>query len=332
MTTKARFVLLISFFAMIAGVRAASAADPTTAECLTATEASLKLRNDQKLRDARSELLICSASSCPADVRTECVRRMAELNAAIPGIVFDAKDAAGNDLMAVTVTMDGHLLTERLQGAAISIDPGPHKFAFATAGQPRVEKQFVIREGEKSRRERIIFGAATASASPVASVTPPTPVAASLAPAPPALSTEDGGGARKEIGPAPSSSWAYGTAAGAGVSVVFAVVETVIWKNKETEFSNHAGPPAVLPSSMMSVGCGKSDPGRGAVGCSDIYDAGMRAWALSLVGYGMGTALAAASIYLFVAERKNALSSDTRLSWACVPDVGMQGASCDWRF
>jgi hypothetical protein len=176
MTTKAKFVLLIPSLAMIVGPPAARAADPTTGECLTATESSLNLRNAHKLRDARSKLLICSASSCPADIRTECVRRMAEVNAAIPGIVFDAKDAAGNDLVAVTVTMDGHTLTERLEGTAISIDPGPHKFAFATTGQPRVEKQFVIREGEKNRRERILFGPTTASVAlgvSVATLAPP---------------------------------------------------------------------------------------------------------------------------------------------------------------
>ena len=138
---------------------AARAADPTTADCLAATESSLALRNEHKLREARAQLLICSAASCPADMRDECTRRVGEVNAAIPTIVFAVKDAAGNDLVAVRVTMDGEAIADRLEGTALSIDPGAHTFTFETAGQGNIQKQFVIHEGEKDRRERIVFGA-----------------------------------------------------------------------------------------------------------------------------------------------------------------------------
>jgi hypothetical protein len=153
----------------------ARAADPTTADCLSASEKSLSMRNDHKLRDARAQALICAAVSCPADVRDECVRRVTALNTAMPTIVFEAKDPSGNDLSAVKVTMDGQVLAERLEGAALSIDPGQHAFAFEAAGQPVLEKQFVIVEGEKGRRERLAFGAAPRADSRVA-VSPPVPV------------------------------------------------------------------------------------------------------------------------------------------------------------
>jgi hypothetical protein len=144
----------------------ARAADPTTADCLAATESSLALRNQHKLREARAQLLICSAVSCPADVRDECTRRVAEVNAAIPTIVFEVKDATGRELVAVSVTMDGQSIAERLEGTALSIDPGAHAFSFETAGQTKLEKQFVIHEGEKERRERIVFGAPMVAATP----------------------------------------------------------------------------------------------------------------------------------------------------------------------
>jgi len=177
-----RFVTSVSFLAAAACAASGSAraADPTTADCLSATESSLTLRNQHKLRDARAQLLICSAATCPADIRGECVRRVAEVNAAMPTIVFEVKDAAGNDLTGVRVDMDGGILAEHLEGTALSIDPGEHNFAFTHAGDPPVQKVFVIREGEKDRRERVVLGP-----SPVVVAAAPGVVAqAPAAPAP----------------------------------------------------------------------------------------------------------------------------------------------------
>jgi len=155
----------VCVLAGLAGTAAkAFAADPTTSECLAASEASLTLRRQHKVRGARAQLLTCSAASCPADVRNECLRRLGDINAALPTIVFVAKDAAGNDLTAVKVTMDGHALAEQLEGAALPVDPGEHAFTFALAGRPPVEKKLVIHEGEKARREQIVFPAPVTSA------------------------------------------------------------------------------------------------------------------------------------------------------------------------
>ncbi|MFZ5892292.1 MAG: hypothetical protein ACOY0T_14635 [Myxococcota bacterium] len=136
----------------------ARAADPTTADCLAASDASLKAGNEHKLRAERAQLLICAAPSCPADIRKECTRRVEEVNAAIPTIVFEVKDAAGNDLSAVKVSMDGEVLAERLEGSALSIDPGEHTFTFEAAGQPVTIKQLLVREAEKERRELVRLG------------------------------------------------------------------------------------------------------------------------------------------------------------------------------
>lgn len=154
----------------------ARAADPTTGDCLAASDASLKSGNEHRLRAERAQLLVCAAASCPADVRKECTRRVDEVNAAIPTVIFEAKDAAGNDLSAVKVTMDGEPLADRLDGIALSIDPGAHSFTFDAAGLPPVQKHFVIREAQKDRREPITFGAAAGpEATPQPTVGPPLP-------------------------------------------------------------------------------------------------------------------------------------------------------------
>jgi hypothetical protein len=87
----------------------------------------------------------------------------------MPTVVFEAKDAAGAMVFAVKVTMDGAVLAERLQGAALAIDPGEHTFTFDVAGRPSVEKHLMIFEGEKLRRERVEF---EALASPTPAATP----------------------------------------------------------------------------------------------------------------------------------------------------------------
>jgi len=175
------------------------------ADCLTASETSIKLRRDHHLRETRQQLLLCAALTCPAEVRSECERRIVAVNAAIPTLVFDAKDAAGNDLLTVTVTMDGKPLVDRLEGTAISLDPGAHAFHFEAAGHAAVDKSFVLHEGEKDRRERIVFGA------PAPAVTPPA--AAHVAePSPPR--------AESALPPTAPSSWKPLATAGVVVGAV----------------------------------------------------------------------------------------------------------------
>jgi hypothetical protein len=156
--------LLLVSSAMVLVGRPALAGAPTTLDCFTSYEDSLTLKNQHKLVATRTQLLICSSAPCPADIRTECVERTRAVDAAMPTIVFEAKDAAGADLAHVTVKMDGELLIERLEGNALSVDPGPHTFTFDVAGKLSVQKQLVIVEGQKERRERVVFETAAAVA------------------------------------------------------------------------------------------------------------------------------------------------------------------------
>jgi hypothetical protein len=79
--------------------------------------------------------------------------------------------------------MDGEPLVDRIDGTVMSIDPGVHTFPFETSGESTARKVFVIREGEKERRERIVFGpgagveAAPAPPGRSFSIAPPPPTA-----------------------------------------------------------------------------------------------------------------------------------------------------------
>jgi hypothetical protein len=92
-------------------------------------------------------------------VRDDCNQRLDELERAQPTIVFDARDSQGHDVSDVTVEVDGRPLVQRLDGIAVAVDPGEHTFTFDAKGRgPKVTKKFVLREGEKSRREQILLG------------------------------------------------------------------------------------------------------------------------------------------------------------------------------
>ena len=178
--------LFVCASALLIGIdRPVSAADPTIGECLTANDKSISLRNEHKLLASRTQLLVCAASTCPGEVRKECLRRIDLVNASLPTVVVEAKDGAGNDLSAVKVTMDGDVLVEKLDGSSISLDPGAHTFTFEVAGQPPITKQLVIREGQKDRREVLQFGAPPAqpssAAAPAARAAPNPAIETSVA-------------------------------------------------------------------------------------------------------------------------------------------------------
>lgn len=159
----------------------ASVAVPARADeaaCIAATEESLTLRQQGKLHDALKKLAICAEASCSSEVKAECTQRIDAIDAAMPTLVLEAKDGAGNDLYDVRVSMDGVLLTGNLDGRPVAIDPGEHAFVFETAGTPPLAKRLVLREGEKERHESVTLGSPPPTPAPA-----PTP--ATLPPPPP---------------------------------------------------------------------------------------------------------------------------------------------------
>jgi len=162
----------------------ARSAEPTKQQCVDANDAAQDLRQSGKLRQARERLALCASASCPAIVREDCAQRLGEVDAAMPTIVFEAKDAAGNALPAVAVTMDGQPFAEKLDGKPLQLDPGEHRFVFNAQGLPSTEKTLVVREGDKARHEHVVLG------SPVPAL-PQAPIKEE--PVTPATPASDGG-------------------------------------------------------------------------------------------------------------------------------------------
>jgi hypothetical protein len=127
----------------------------TKDQCVDANTKAQSLRRDGQFAAAREQLSLCVDSRCPAIVRDDCTQRLDELDRAQPTIVFDAKTPTGDDIVMVHVAVDGIQLADVLDGRALRVDPGQHVFTFEVQGQVPTTYRFVLKEGEKDRRERI---------------------------------------------------------------------------------------------------------------------------------------------------------------------------------
>ncbi len=121
------------------------------AACFDASEKAQKLKAEKKLSDARAQFIVCAREICPSVVRVECAKSLAEVENATSTIVIRARDAEGKDVIDVKVYVDGNLLLPKLQGTAVPIDPGAHKFRYEFPNGKTVEDDVLIAEGEKDR-------------------------------------------------------------------------------------------------------------------------------------------------------------------------------------
>jgi hypothetical protein len=218
----------------------AASADPTSAQCIAANEHATDLRQEAKLREARAEMLTCAVATCPARVRDDCAKQIAAIDAAMPTVVFEVKDPAGNDVADVRVTVDGALAAERLGGSPLSLDPGEHVVRFERSGATPVEKSIVVHEGEKDRPVGVVVGESAHGQT----VGTPGPGSPALPPPAPGSTVETSGSwsGRRTL------AWVTGGVgvAGLGVATGFGFAAKSSWNRSQadctspTSCTNHA--------------------------------------------------------------------------------------------
>jgi hypothetical protein len=150
--------------AILLGASPARAEGPSKAECVAANEAGQVLVQSGKPLEAERKLATCMAASCPIPVREDCAQRLIEIGRAVPTIAFDWRDSAGNVVRPSRIAMDGQPLPEALGGKPVRLDPGEHRFLFEADGVSAVDRTITLREGEKGRRETIVFAGAPEAA------------------------------------------------------------------------------------------------------------------------------------------------------------------------
>jgi hypothetical protein len=133
----------------------ATAAESTT--CADSYEKAQEEKAAGHLKAALVQLKSCIDPTCPKFIRDDCVRWMDQTESALPTVVFAAR-RDGKDLTDVEVASDGEPLLSSLDGKAVPVDPGSHDFSFSVPGFAPINRQMLIREGERNRIIDVEFG------------------------------------------------------------------------------------------------------------------------------------------------------------------------------
>jgi hypothetical protein len=251
--------------------------------CIAASENELSLRKAGKLHDALKELAVCAEPTCSAEVKAECAKRIAEVQAALPTVVFAATDASGSDIGDLTVTLDGATLRDSRSGRAVPVDPGPHTVRFQATGKPGTERTFIFREGEKDRLVSVVLGGA-----PVPSAPAETPV------------SDGSWNGRKTLAVVTGVVGVAGVALGS----VFGLVARSDWSSSE--------------STCSRVSC--PTPGAHAAALSDQESASTSAL-VSTVAFGVGAASLAGAVVLWLTAPSGGSASGRRGNVEVAPMV-----------
>jgi hypothetical protein len=242
-----------------------SIATADTGQCVASSEHAQNFRDEGKLVAARAELLVCAAEACPTVIRKDCADWLVDVDARLPSIILDARDAGGHDVAAVRVSLDGVLLVARIDGKAIPVDPGEHTLRFTPEQGAPVEQRLVVRERDKGRLVRVVLPSADPASAPPASAPPPVKKEAE----PPAVPAE------RRI---PLVSYVLG-----GVSLVGVAGFVYFWLSAVSEAKD-------LQQTCASRGCVESDlsPPRTKATISAVS-----------LGVGVGAALVSAGFVVF---------------------------------
>lgn len=133
-------------------------------QCASAAEQAQSLRDEGKYRRAREQMLICARDVCPGPIKSDCGKWLDQIERDSPTVVFGAKNN-GKDVTDVKVSMDGVVLTEKLDGKPQVVDAGEHTFKFEHGGVVKEEK-VLIQAGQKGRAISMAFGESATTAPP----------------------------------------------------------------------------------------------------------------------------------------------------------------------
>jgi hypothetical protein len=127
--------------------------------CSSAYTHAVERAQEAHLKEARELFAQCARATCSELTRRECAARHAQLDADIPSIVPLVTDDAGEPHILVEVRIDGVLATSRLDGRALTIDPGKHELSFSTDDGVFATRRLMIVQGERNRALHVVLHA-----------------------------------------------------------------------------------------------------------------------------------------------------------------------------
>lgn len=135
---------------------------PSVESCIAHHKEGQVLRRQGQLLAAAKQLQSCLHPGCSSLLRQACGLLLEEVEAETPSIVLAAQ-SEGKDLAHVSVYEANALMTQKLTGQAIALDPGLHRLRFEAEGRVPTTHAIVLRVGEKNRPLRIALSPAAST-------------------------------------------------------------------------------------------------------------------------------------------------------------------------
>lgn len=107
-----------------------------------------ELAEAAELRASRERFAKCAKASCGGFIQQECGHHYTQLDSDIPSVVPFVTDETGTPRALVAVKVDGALLTSRLDGHALQVDPGKREFSFETDDGVFATRKVMVLQGQ----------------------------------------------------------------------------------------------------------------------------------------------------------------------------------------
>jgi hypothetical protein len=168
-----RTLALVAFLVVSLAMSLTARADDRAA-CADAYGKAQRLRGANQLVSAREQLRVCARPTCTKFIARDCAAWLVDVESRLPSIVLFAHDASGAELTQATVSMDGSVIAEQLDGHAIEVDGGAHAFTFVFPDGTKIDQSYVVLEGQRAQRLGVTLPPARPQNAPVAETAPPT--------------------------------------------------------------------------------------------------------------------------------------------------------------
>jgi hypothetical protein len=153
------------------------------AACIEAYEGLQEARARDELLSSRDVAFGCASSACPAFMQRDCAAWLEEIESEVPTISFEVQ-SGGKELTAVRVLEGERLIVDRVDRAAVELDPGVHWLRFEADGVAPVTKPVLLTRGEKNQRFSVELPAAVPASRAQPAGAAPVTASSSSSPAP----------------------------------------------------------------------------------------------------------------------------------------------------
>jgi hypothetical protein len=155
------------FFVVVFASTQANAQEPsvtsqdtavTKQACLDAYRDVQPLVRNGSFSKARPLLLLCARDPCPKALQGDCAEWLDQVTQRTPSVVVALRGADGVDIPEAQLSIDGAVISPRLDGREIEIDPGEHVISVQQPEHEPLTETIIAREHERGRKVTFDLG------------------------------------------------------------------------------------------------------------------------------------------------------------------------------